>query len=193
MEYTLVDYCVVNRLCSINLPSLTYFWGSEVIFQLVVRSVAWFVFCCPSLLRCGCRHLKLACKKWAFPSPYVFRTPQVHVSLLSLFPFFSSVFLLLNFYVFELFIPISLFQPSCHRGHHWRRLAFVSTLVCMHLAWMFNFSNQCILMLSVAGLMTTVMASIDHRLWAAGSSSGCIGLVSALSVNVTNRLMPTCL
>lgn len=59
-------------------------------------------------------------------------------------------------------------------------------------AWMFSVSNRCLLMVSVTLFMITVMEPIDCQLSAVGSSTGCIEVVLALSLDVTSRLLSTC-
>lgn len=67
----------------------------------------------------------------------------------------------------------------------------VSTLISMHLTWMFDISDRCVLMVGITGFMITVTAANDCRLSAVVSSAGCIGLGLALSFGVTKRIVST--
>lgn len=121
----------------------------------------------------------------------IFLAPSIHVRFLIHFPYFSVCPLLISI-VIDFFIPGWLFQPSSHPCRLLRRLVFVSTLICMPPIWMFNNFNQCVLMVSVAAFIITVMTSLDCRLSAVGSSAGYIAMAVALSFGIRRWLISTC-
>lgn len=61
----------------------------------------------------------------------------------------------------------------------------------MRFVWMFENSNQFILMVSLAELIITFMASIDCQLSEVGSGAGCIGVAVVLCTGVTRQFMYT--
>lgn len=117
---------------------------------------------------------------------------RLHMHFPIRFPFFCYVCPLLIFLVLIFFIPWWPLQPSCDPFCLRRCLAFVSTLVCVRLAWIFSVSNQCVELVNVTGFTINVMASIDCCLYAFGSRAGRIDVVVALSFFMAKWPMSTC-
>lgn len=134
----------------------------------------------------------MAYEKWTLHHPYMFSFLNF---MYTSFFLFSFLFLFLHhlIFLFPLYYSVITISVLLSSFRLWRRFLYVSTFPSLYLAWIFFDFSRFVLMVNETGFTVTVMASLDCWRLVARSVLGCIGVVVALSVVVTDWLVSTCL